>query len=333
MPRKARVDFPGALHHVIGRGIERRFILSETEEKAFFLERLTHFCRQYDFRCYAWCLMDNHYHLLLETGSVPLCKLMSGLLTGYALFYNRVHRRVGHVFQNRYQSILCEKDVYLLELVRYIHLNPVKAGMVKLTALRRYEWCSHGEMVDGKSCSFVEFKPVLSLFSDEHKEAVVQYEAFVRAGLCDTRVRDFEGGGLRRSLGGDEQLYVVGKPVERINFDQRVLGGDDFVNQILSRLECAIDESQPDEDFESLANKVKTYYDIEYDDLFIRRRSAPYREAQLVLIYLADCYSNVGNQSLLGEYFGIGRTAVSMAIKQGRQVCREKSLEKSILTI
>ena len=116
MPRKPRIDYTGALHHVIGRGIERRYIFSDSVDKVFFLERFQELCRHYSFRCFAWCLMGNHYHLLLETGSVPMSKLMSGLLTSFAGFYNRRTRRVGHVFQNRYHSILCEKSEYLLSL-------------------------------------------------------------------------------------------------------------------------------------------------------------------------------------------------------------------------
>ena len=262
---------------------------------------------------------------------MPLKKLMSSLLTGYSLFYNRVHRRVGHVFQNRYQSILCEKDAYLLELVRYIHLNPVKAGMVQLSALSGYKWCGHGEITREKCDGFVESAAVLSLFGGGGKDAIARYVSFVHAGLHNNR--DLEGGGLRRSLDGDEQLPVAGMNVVRINYDQRVLGGSDFVDQVLSRVERMAVEPQAIQSFESLADKVRAYYGIEYDDLFIRRRTAPYREAQLVLIYLADQYSDVANQTLLGRYFGIGRTAVSMAIRQGRRICREKSLEEAILTI
>ncbi len=331
MPRIARVDYPGALHHVMGRGIERRYVLAEPEEKSFFLERLKELCRRYDFRCYAWCLMDNHYHLLLETGPVPLKKLMSGLLTSYGLYYNRTHRRVGHVFQNRYQSILCEKEAYLLELVRYIHLNPVKADMLELSRLRGYRWCGHHELLNEKSERLIEQEYVLECFSKQRKQAIRAYSAFMREGLdCS---QDYEGGGLKRSLTAKVLSQASMKPEERINYDQRILGCGEFVDQVLSRAENIGTQERQVIEFEDLAKKVQVYYNIGYEELFGKQRTFPYREARLVLIYLANGYSDIANQRVLGQYFGISRTAISMALKQGRQLCQEKPLEEAILTL
>ena len=131
MPRKARIDAPGALHHIIVRGIERRRIFSDDQDRDNFVERLGDIVTETKTFCFAWALIPNHAHILLRTGQTPLATVMRRLLTGYAVSYNRRHRRHGHLFQNRYKSILCQEDTYLLELVRYIHLNPLRAKIVK----------------------------------------------------------------------------------------------------------------------------------------------------------------------------------------------------------
>jgi putative transposase len=131
MPRKARIDAPGALHHIIVRGTERRRIFSDDQDRDNFIERLDDIVTETQSFCFAWALIPNHAHILLRTGRTPLATVMRRLLTGYAVSYNRRHRRHGHLFQNRYKSILCQEDIYLLELVCYIHLNPLHAKIVK----------------------------------------------------------------------------------------------------------------------------------------------------------------------------------------------------------
>jgi len=131
MPRKARMDAPGTLHHVIGRGIERTNIFRNRKDREDFLARLAMLCREESIAVYAWSLMSDHYHILVRTGRQPLAAGMRRLLTGYVVNFNKRHKRIGHLFQNRYKSIVCEDDPYLLELPRYIHLNPLRAGMVE----------------------------------------------------------------------------------------------------------------------------------------------------------------------------------------------------------
>ena len=133
MSRQSRIDAPGALQHIIVRGIERQAIFKHGKDYRDFLTRLGSIVVQTETPCFAWALMTNHVHLLLRTGLVPISTIMRRLLTGYAQQFNRRHRRHGHLFQNRYKSFLCEEQPYLLELVRYIHLNPLRAGQVKDT--------------------------------------------------------------------------------------------------------------------------------------------------------------------------------------------------------
>ena len=131
MPRQARIDAPGALHHIIVRGIEQKNIFNDQKDKKQFLDRIGTVFPETNTACYAWCLMSNHVHLLIRSGDRGVSHLMRRLLTGYAIYFNKRHKRHGHLFQNRYQSILCQEDIYLKELVRYIHLNPYRAKMVQ----------------------------------------------------------------------------------------------------------------------------------------------------------------------------------------------------------
>lgn len=152
MPRTARIDIPGLLHHVIVRGINRTDIFCGEDDKALFAERLAKLLVATDTDCLAWSLMTNHFHLLLRPRTTKLAVLMRRLLTGYAVVFNRRHHRSGHLFQNRYKSIVCQEDSYLLELVRYIHLNPLRAGLVdSLDDLDTYAWSGHAVIMGNSS--------------------------------------------------------------------------------------------------------------------------------------------------------------------------------------
>jgi len=148
MPRQARLDAPGVLQHVMARGIERRKIFWDDKDRTSFLERLALILEETQTQCYAWALIPNHFHILLRTGPTPLSKVMRRLMTGYAVTFNIRHRRSGHLFQNRYKSVVCEEDPYLLELIRYIHLNPLRAKLVEdLKALDKYQWTGHNAIL------------------------------------------------------------------------------------------------------------------------------------------------------------------------------------------
>jgi len=148
MPRQPRLDAPGLLQHVMARGIERRKLFRDDKDRKSFLDRLADILEETQTQCYAWALIPNHFHLLLRTGPTPLSKVMRRLMTGYAVTFNKRHKRSGHLFQNRYKSIICEEDPYLLELIRYIHLNPLRAGIVNdLKELDKYRWTGHSAIL------------------------------------------------------------------------------------------------------------------------------------------------------------------------------------------
>ncbi|MCD4825291.1 MAG: transposase [Phycisphaerae bacterium] len=156
MPRQARLDAPGLLQHVVARGIERRKIFWDDQDRQSFLERLALILDETQTQCYAWALIPNHFHLLLRTSLTPLSKVMRRLMTGYAVTFNKRHKRSGHLFQNRYKSVVCEEDPYLLELIRYIHLNPLRAGLVKdLKELDKYPWTGHSAILGKRKNPFV----------------------------------------------------------------------------------------------------------------------------------------------------------------------------------
>ena len=153
------------MHHVMVRGIEKRKIVDDGRDGQAFVGRLGEVARATGTAIYAWSLMSNHAHILLRSGSQGLPTFMRRLLTGYAMDYNRRHRRHGHLFQNRYKSIICEEDPYVRELVRYIHLNPLRAGLVKdLKELDRYRWCGHSVLLGRVKCEWQDRSFVLGWF-------------------------------------------------------------------------------------------------------------------------------------------------------------------------
>lgn len=195
MPRQPRLDAPGTLHHVMGRGIERTKIFSNKTDREDFLNRVAQLCEGGALIVYAWALMPNHFHLLVRTGTQSLSKSMRRLLTGYVINFNLRHRRHGHLFRNRYKSIVCEEDPYLLELTRYIHLNPLRGGMFKdMSALSRYPWTGHSMLTGKVKRVWQDTDTVLSYFGTGRKEAILHYESFVRDGMSYGRRPDLVGG-------------------------------------------------------------------------------------------------------------------------------------------
>ena len=201
MPRSARLDAPGVLHHVMGRGIEKRPIFLTDEDRNDFLARLGHLAKEGWFSVYAWVLLQNHFHLLCKTRKQPLARSMRCLLTGYVVKFNKRHSRNGHLFQNRYKSIVCQEDAYLLELVRYIHLNLLRAGIAKsFEELNRSPWSGHSALMGHQKRKWQDTEYVLSYFGKGAGRRR-QYLKFVREGITLGRRPELVGGGLIRSMG------------------------------------------------------------------------------------------------------------------------------------
>jgi putative transposase len=226
MARGPRLDAPGSLHHVIVRGIERRRIFESERDRENFLARLETVVTEGKATCYAWALIPNHAHLLLRTGAAPLAQMMRRLLTGYAVSFNLRHQRAGHLFQNRYKSVICEEDPYLLELVRYIHLNCIRAGLVRgMEELDRYRWSGHSALMGNQDRPWQAREEILSYFGGRKGVAIRKYRQFVFEGI---------------SLGRREELTTAGTRGDREGrsrdpegkYDVRILGSSGFVEKI-----------------------------------------------------------------------------------------------------
>ena len=234
MPRRARIDAAGALHHIICRGIQRCRIYRDDSDRQDFLSRLGRILVETRTTCYAWALVPNHFHLLLRTGDVPISIVMKRLLTGYAVRFNRRHRRCGHLFQNRYKSILCQEDAYLLELVRYIHLNPLRAKLVvSMAELDHHEFCGHGVILGKQQKDWQDVDKLLGMFGKRVAEARRNYRAYVEQGIEMGRRADLIGGGLIRSSGGWQAVKAMRRLRIHAKGDERILGESDFVLQVL----------------------------------------------------------------------------------------------------
>jgi REP element-mobilizing transposase RayT len=180
MPRKPRLHYSGAMYHVITRGNNRQKIFLTEENYKTFLEYLKQIKEKKPFNLYAYCLMPNHIHLLIEVKNEPLSEIMHRLLTGYTKHFNLTNKKWGHLFQGRYKAILCEKDSYLMELARYIHLNPVRAKMVKKPS--EYRWSGHKNYLNISKDTLIDEDELLKYFSLDKAEARKLYEHFVRDG-------------------------------------------------------------------------------------------------------------------------------------------------------
>ncbi len=238
MPRGARLDAPGTLHHVIIRGIEKGDIVRDDDDRKEFLRRMGELAQGSGTSIYAFALMTNHAHILLKSGEQGLSTFMRRLLSGYAQYFNRRHQRVGHLFQNRYKSIICEEDAYFDKLVAYIHLNPLRAGLVdSFEELTSYPWCSHAVMMKKDHYAWLDREYVLQFFGDREGEARKAYLAYLEEETGVDREKELSGGGLLRSHGGWSKVLSMRKSGVKAHSDDRILGGDSFVREVLQEAE------------------------------------------------------------------------------------------------
>ena len=315
MPRQPRLDTPGALHHILGRGIERTKIFRKEEDRIDFIERLAELCREKALVVYAWALMSNHYHLLVRTGAQPLSGSMRRLLTGYVVNFNRRNKRYGHLFQNRYKSIICEDDPYLLELTRYIHLNPLRAGIVgSLKELNKYKWTGHRFLMGKAKNDWQEVDTVLAYFGRRRKEAIVKYESFIREGIAAGRRPELTGGGLVRSAGGWAQVKSLRRKGIQIASDERILGSGEFMERLIAeaaqREKETLRLTKRIPDLQEFAKRISKLQGIEKEELMIGSRK---REAVKVRKIFCQAVVKKGRYSgaEAARFLGISTSAVN----------------------
>jgi len=330
MPRSGRLHVEGGYYHVLGRGIERRNIFEQTQDKTDFLNRLGIALEKTDIQCLSWALMSNHYHLLLRVREQPLSQLMSSVLGGYGRCYNRRHVRSGYVFQNRFTSILCDADSYLLELIRYIHLNPVKAGIVKSIAeLGGYRWTGHAGVTGRYRQPWHQCDLILALFGNRTSDAMLRYCQFVEEGLHLEKDPELSGGGLVRSYGGWENVTNMRKEhVSRIG-DERILGDSDFVTRMLSKDNLRLTSQAAFEEqglhFEELIEGVCNYCDIGKSELTKKGRANALSLAKSLICYWGSVSMGVST-TLISNTLQISQPSISKSVHRGRAYCEEKKL-------
>jgi putative transposase len=332
MPRLARLDAPGVLHHIMIRGIERRNIFKNNKDREDFLNRLSNLLPETETACFAWVLMPNHAHFLFRTGKVPLATIMRRLLTGYVVSFNRRYKRHGHLFQNRYKSIVCQEDIYLRELVRYIHLNPVRGGVVStLSEWNGYGYSGHSVLMGRKKRSWQDADYVLASFGDTIGRAKKAYSSYVKAGIDQGRRDELIGGGLIRSLGGWSQVRKQGlKGRDHIKSDERILGESDFVAHVLSEAEEAFERKYELKslgyDLDRVAARVAEIYEIEIGDIFLEGKQRKRVKARSLFCYWA--VRELGfSLTELSQLLNISVAGVGYSVERGEEIVRDNNYQ------
>lgn len=313
MPRSARIDIPDILQHVIVRGIEKRDIFLGDDDRLDFVRRFSTLLELTGTDCFAWALMTNHIHLLLRPTDIPLARFMRRLLTGYAVTFNLRHKRTGHLFQNRYKSIVCEEETYLFELVRYIHLNPLRVGLAAdLDALDSYPWCGHSVLMQKNELSGQETAEILASFGKTKAAAIKCYRSFINDGIALGRRNNLVGIGLLQAE----------EPSDGELRDSRVLGSGDFVGEILHQTEESI--PLPRQSLDQIVERVLTLLEIPHAELMSRKRSLPLADARGIICHIAFMSGHRGID--LSRRLNISGSGVTVAARRGK-VLVEKSPE------
>ncbi len=284
MSRPLRLEFPDALYHLTARGDRREDIYEDDTDRRAFLEVFTTVLEQFNWACYAYCLMSNHYHLLVRTPDANLSKGMRQLNGIYTQAYNRRHNKTGHLFQGRYQSVLVDEDSYLLELSRYIVLNPVKAGMVKRVG--QWQWSSYQATVgEAVAPVWLASDYLLSQFSVQRKTAIRKYTAFVQDGLSR--------GSIWSQL--NHQIY---------------LGDQDFIDRVQQYIGARDKDLQiPKIQKRPIAKSLQEY-----------EKMSRSRDEAIVMAYASGAYS----YQMLGDYFGLHFTHIGNIVRMNRESLKTK---------
>jgi putative transposase len=313
MPRHARLDAPGTLHHIIGRSILGTKAFGTKKDKDDFLLRLAERNKEDSLAVYAWALMDNHFHILVRTGNVSLSSSMRKILTGYVVNFNHRHRRYGHLFQNRFKSIVCEDDPYLLELTRYIHLNPLRAGKVKdMKELDVYPWTGHSVIMGTQACPWQDRDAILAYFGTTEGPARELYHRFVEGGMTMGRKVNFSGGGLVRSSGGWSEVVSMRRRHEPTASDARILGSSTFVETLLKSAGRITGEIM---DLPSLALLIAEKEGFDVSDLRSASRKSSLVRARRILSQMAvKKYKYSG--AMVARYLGVTTSLVNRMVQQ-----------------
>ncbi len=293
MARQLRIEYEGAFYHVTSRGNQRERIFWDDKDREELKRIIKRTKERYKYLIHAYVFMDNHYHLLIETPYANIKQVMQNINTSYTVYINRRHKRAGHLFQGRYKAFMVDKESYLLELSRYIHLNPVRAGIVKIPD--DYKWSSYREYIYGGSGEpITDTEDTLYSFSKKRAIAAEKYQKFVNAGIkVESPFKD-----AIVNILGDERFR------EKI---KRYLKG------IQDKVEISgIKKIEPKHKIEDVVRKVSEYYELEKMELLRRKRAT--EKQRKVAIYLSKVLSGSKNIQV-GGVFGVTAQAVTNAVR------------------
>jgi REP element-mobilizing transposase RayT len=276
MPRKPRIEFEGAFYHVITRGNQRQKIFKSPEDYQKYLQLLTIYKNRYHCSIYAYVLMSNHVHILIETKDVPLSKVFQGINQAYTMYFNKKYDTIGHLFQGRYKAVLCDRENYLLALLKYIHYNPVRARIVE--TVTGYPWSSHHAYL-GKDNPFglIDSDWVLRMFSEKKSRARKRYQEFIE-----------EAGGLKK-----DEVYAT--------IDQRIQGSDEFAEQVLTKYEAkTVNPWKKAFTLDQIAQGVLVLYGIDPQALRSTERARPITAGRCLFSLTAKAHGYKGVE--IAEY-------------------------------
>ncbi|MGH7807562.1 MAG: transposase [Thermodesulfobacteriota bacterium] len=310
MGRPLRIQFPGALYHITSRGNERSIIFIDDSDRIKFLQILEEYHERYGILIHSYVLMDNHYHLIMETPRGNLLKVMHGINGGYTGFFNRKYGRAGHLFQGRYKGIIVDKENYLIRLSRYVHLNPVRARIV--TKPEKYLWSSYGGYISkSRVVKWVEYAWVLSRFGRNKKEAMKRYKEFVDEGQKGGLENPFKNVYGQLVLGGEKLQEKV----------RMLLKGQHLSDEIVERKRF-----EGSFDAKDVVREVARKFGE--SEKAIKRKGSRDNRARKVAIYIVKRYSGLSNEEIGKIFGGIHYSAVS---KVSERVQREMEVDKKLL--
>ncbi len=332
MPRGPRLDAPGVFHHVWARGIEQRKIFLGDEDREDFLQRLTVVCGDGGAFVYAWSLLDNHFHLAIRTGKVPLSTIMRRVMTGYAIAFNRKKKRAGHLFQNRFGSTIVDDEEYFLRLVRYVHLNPLWAGMVRdLRALAKYKWTGHSVLMGNFKREFQVVDDVLGRFAGRAGPARRALVEFMGTNDAIEDKKTFEGGGLVRSMGGASEVASARQRKEKQMYDERVLGDGSFVESVLRQIEgddqhLNLDKKEVEARLAKLIARACELTKIQIEELTNGSRRRQVVRVREVVSFLAVRRLGLSGASV-ARALGVRAQSARRSVEQGMESLKKLGLE------
>jgi REP element-mobilizing transposase RayT len=297
MARKPRIHYEGAFYHVITRGNQRQKIFKDEEDYRQYLAIVSRYKDLYKFRLYAYVLMNNHVHLLMETGETPLSKILQGINQSYTVRFNRRYNTVGHLFQGRYKAILCDRDSYLLSLVKYIHLNPVRARSVK--TVEEYKWSSHSAYIKPARNGIVNEDQVLRMFSEDKGKARRLYQAYIGDGIAVKK----------------EDMYST--------IDKRILGDERFITSVMGKCEASVEPGRKEKKYSlaAIAAAIGEAFGVTLKQMRQKGKDRGITHCRKLLSIAANEYGYRGRE--IANYMGKDPALITRHIKEKEKLKKD----------